>query len=216
MTKTGHTFSGWNTAANGSGTSYAAAATFNMPANNVTLFAQWTINTHTVTYDGNTNDGGTARVDGSSPYNYNTMVIVAGPGTLTKTGSTFAGWNTAANGSGTAYGPAATFNITADTTLYAQWTVNPTPTPTPTPDPTPTPTPDPTPTPEPTASPTPLPCVESVIAFQDFENPTTSTLPFSNTIATYVTESNNSGVTDSPASSPYFTSSSRGMVDSRR
>ena len=38
-------------------------------------------------------------------------------------GYTFAGWNTAANGSGTAYAAGATTSaITANTTFYAQWT----------------------------------------------------------------------------------------------
>lgn len=41
LAKTYCAFSGWNTAADGSGTSYAAAATFSMPAANVTLYAQW-------------------------------------------------------------------------------------------------------------------------------------------------------------------------------
>ena len=122
LTKTGYTFSGWNTAANGSGTSYAAAATFFISAN-TTLYARWTINTYTVTYNGNTNTGGTAPTDGSSPYNYNSTVTVLGnTGTLTKTGYTFSGWNTAADGSGTSYAAAATFSISTDTTLYAQWT----------------------------------------------------------------------------------------------
>ena len=124
LLKTGNTFTGWNTAANGSGTSYAAtgSVTFTMPSNAVTLFAQWQINTYTVTYNGNTNDGGTAPVDGSSPYNYNSNVTVLGAGTLTKTGFTFNGWNTVANGSGTAYAAGATITgIAANTTLFAQW-----------------------------------------------------------------------------------------------
>lgn len=35
---------------------------------------------------------------------------------------TFAGWNTAADGSGTSYADGAIYSFTADTTLYAQWT----------------------------------------------------------------------------------------------
>jgi uncharacterized repeat protein (TIGR02543 family) len=124
LVKTGHTFSGWNTAANGSGTPYTGGSTFAMGSGNVTLYAQWTINTYTVTYNGNGHTGGGAPVDGSSPYDYNSTVTVAGPGSLTRTGHTFAGWNTAANGSGTAYAPSATFNIAANTTLFAQWTIN--------------------------------------------------------------------------------------------
>ena len=46
--------------------------------------------------------------------------------TFTRTGYTFAGWNTAANGTGTAYADGATYTFTADITLYAQWTALPT------------------------------------------------------------------------------------------
>ena len=52
LVKTGYTFAGWNTAANGSGTSYIAGNTFTMGSSNVTLYAQWTesaSNTETVT-----------------------------------------------------------------------------------------------------------------------------------------------------------------------
>ena len=49
-----------------------------------------------------------------------------GNGTQTWSGTindyTFAGWNTAANGSGTAYANQANYAFTADVTLYAQWT----------------------------------------------------------------------------------------------
>lgn len=41
-----------------------------------------------------------------------------------KTGYTFAGWNTAVNGSGTSYVSGNTFTIITNTTLYAQWTPN--------------------------------------------------------------------------------------------
>ena len=125
LTKTGYTFAHWNTAANDSGTSYNPGDTFTMPAANVTLFAQWTINTYTVTYDGNTNTGGTAPVDPNSPYTFGSTVTVLGPGTLTKTGYTFSHWNTAANDSGTSYNPGDTFTMpAANVTLFAQWTIN--------------------------------------------------------------------------------------------
>ena len=41
LVKTDFTFNGWNTAADGSGTSYAVGATFAMPAGNVVLYARW-------------------------------------------------------------------------------------------------------------------------------------------------------------------------------
>jgi uncharacterized repeat protein (TIGR02543 family) len=40
---------------------------------------------------------------------------------FTRTGYHFAGWNTAANGSGTAYADGASYPFTASATLYAQW-----------------------------------------------------------------------------------------------
>ena len=77
-----------------------------------------------VTYDGNSADGGSAPTDGTSPYNYGTTVTVLGAGSLTKTGYSFNGWNTAADGSGTAYSAGDTFSMPASAiTLYAQWTV---------------------------------------------------------------------------------------------
>ncbi|MCC8123252.1 MAG: InlB B-repeat-containing protein, partial [Oscillospiraceae bacterium] len=39
-------------------------------------------------------------------------------------GFTFTGWNTAPDGSGTAYQPGDTILITGDVVLYAQWTQN--------------------------------------------------------------------------------------------
>jgi uncharacterized repeat protein (TIGR02543 family) len=78
--------------------------------------------TYTVTYLGNTNTGGTVPTDGSSPYSSgSTVTILGNSGTLVKTGYQFAGWNTAADGSGTNYVGDNTFPINANTTLYAQW-----------------------------------------------------------------------------------------------
>lgn len=76
----------------------------------------------TVTYSGSGSDGGTVPADGAG-YFPGTSVTTLGAGTMTRSGFAFAGWNTAAGGGGTAYGPAATFSSPdANTTLYAQWT----------------------------------------------------------------------------------------------
>jgi autotransporter-associated beta strand protein len=76
---------------------------------------------YTVTYNGNGNTGGTTPVDGSSPYTVGSTVTVLGPWDLVKSGFAFNGWNTAADGSGLAYGPGSTFTSGANITLYAQW-----------------------------------------------------------------------------------------------
>ncbi|WP_146200429.1 InlB B-repeat-containing protein, partial [Paenibacillus agaridevorans] len=126
LVKVGHTFAGWNTLANGTGTNYAAGATLTMGAANVTLYAKWTPNsTYTVTYNGNGSTGGTAPVD-SEAYEAGTVIVLKDKGSLVKTGHTFAGWNTAINGNGTNYSAGASTTILADVTLYAKWTPNPT------------------------------------------------------------------------------------------
>jgi len=127
LVKTGATFAGWNTLANGTGTAYAANTTFVMTAANVSLYAQWTTNpTYTVTYNGNGNTSGTVPSD-ANQYQTGATVTVLAQGSLVKTGATFAGWNTLANGTGSVYPPGTPFVIAAaNITLYAQWTTNPT------------------------------------------------------------------------------------------
>jgi len=81
--------------------------------------------TYTITYNGNTNTSGNVPIGGSSPYTSGSTVIVlgnSGSPVLAKSGFTFAGWNTIANGSGISYSQGNTFTINANRTLYAQWT----------------------------------------------------------------------------------------------
>ncbi len=127
LARTGYTFAGWNTAPDGSGTTYAAGSgTFTINAN-ATLYAKWTpAATYTVTYNGNGNTGGNPPTDANSPYfSGTTVTVLDNTGNLTKTGFAFGGWNTAADGSGTTYSAANTFVISQNTTLYALWTQNP-------------------------------------------------------------------------------------------
>ena len=113
--RAGYTLANWNTAADGSGTAYAPAATFPMPANNSILFAIWTINSYTVSFD---SQGGSAVSSITQDY-ASTVTVPAAP---TRTGYTFANWNAVADGTGTAYAPGATFPMpAANLTLFAQW-----------------------------------------------------------------------------------------------
>jgi len=50
-----------------------------------------------------------------------TLTLASNSGNLAKTGYTFAGWNTAADGSGTSYAPGASYTSNAAVTLYAKW-----------------------------------------------------------------------------------------------
>ena len=49
---TGHTFAGWNTEADGSGDSYEADDVLTMGITDITLYAEWEINTYTVIFKG--------------------------------------------------------------------------------------------------------------------------------------------------------------------
>ena len=127
FTRAGYTFSNWNAQSNGGGASYTAnSSTYTIGASNATLFAIWTINTYTVTYNGNGSDGGSVPVDGNSPYNFNASITVLGnSGNLTKSGFTFSGWNTLANGEGIARAANSTFSMgSSNVTLYAVWSAN--------------------------------------------------------------------------------------------
>ena len=122
FTRTGYTFNGWNTQANGSGTSYAdKAPVSNLTAENnatVTLYAQWKINTFTVTFNKN---GGTGTM-ASQTFTYNVAHNLT-TNSFSRKGYTFAGWNTQANGTGTAYTDQQSVTLTTSgLTLYAQWT----------------------------------------------------------------------------------------------
>jgi uncharacterized repeat protein (TIGR02543 family) len=80
-----------------------------------------------VTYAGNNPTSGTVPTDNTA-YGVGAPVTVSGnTGNLALTGYTFAGWNTAANGSGTSYSGGMNFTITSNTTLYAQWALIDTP-----------------------------------------------------------------------------------------
>ena len=84
------------------------------------------LETYTLTYDGNGSTSGTVPTDGQSPYTSGTNVTVAGnTGDLAKSVSgldfVFNGWNTKADGSGFARAAGSQFSITENTILYAQW-----------------------------------------------------------------------------------------------
>ena len=117
FTKTGHTFTAWNTKADGTGTAYNDGADVTLHGN-TTLYAQWTINTYSFSFDAN---GGTGSMSGGSAA-YGESIQLPG-NAFTRPKYTFTGWNTRANGSGTAYADNASLTLTEDTTLYAQWTL---------------------------------------------------------------------------------------------
>jgi hypothetical protein len=115
-----YTFSGWNTAPNGSGTRYAAGSTFTF-ASDTTLYAQWTAYP-TLSYDAN---GGSGTAPASVIQAAGTTTTVSDDSGISRSGYLFSGWNTAADGGGKSYATGSTFTFDADTMLYAQWTAQP-------------------------------------------------------------------------------------------
>ena len=87
LVKNGYTFGGWN---DGS-TDYEADDTFEMPAEDVTLTAQWTPNDYTITYHLN---GASWAGEYSAPaeYTVGTGATLPVAGNMTNTGYTFGGW----------------------------------------------------------------------------------------------------------------------------
>ncbi|AFM13026.1 InlB B-repeat-containing protein [Turneriella parva] len=79
--------------------------------------------TFTILYAGNGNTGGTVPVDSNNYPAGASFTVLGNTGTLVKTGFVFAGWNTLANGTGTAYSAGSTYSMgSANVTLYAAWT----------------------------------------------------------------------------------------------
>ena len=74
--------------------------------------------TFTVTY--NSNGGSGSMTDSNSPYFTGSTVTVLSNSFSAPANKEFDGWKTGAS-SGTSYAEGATFNISANTTLYAQW-----------------------------------------------------------------------------------------------
>lgn len=115
-TKTGYTFAGWKVN-NGS----TAKKNLTLGATNyteaITLTATWTANTYKVTFNYQGATGSTGTTEKSVTYNgtYGTLPAPV------KTGYTFKGWFTQADGTGSQVKDTTPVKITAAQTLYAYW-----------------------------------------------------------------------------------------------
>ena len=96
----------------------ATGATASSQSSIAALVVATTAPQSTVTYNGNSSDGGGMNPESSSvPWTLNVN-------TFTRSGYTFAGWNTLATGLGTSYAAGVTYNFSSSITLYAQWTAD--------------------------------------------------------------------------------------------
>ncbi len=106
-TRENYSFVSWNTNQDGSGTSYEDQALFGpMPNHDITLYAQWTINKHQITFDANGGQGGTSEL-----MEYGQTLTSP---QVTREGYEFTGWV-----------PEVPSTVPAhDATYVAQWAVN--------------------------------------------------------------------------------------------
>ncbi len=108
--RTGFSFAGWYTQP--SGGILVTSTTTVTTASDHTLYAKWTINTHTVTFNP---QGGTAVAPKTAQYN----ATITAPTPPTRAGYVFQGWYKEA--SCTNAWIFSTEKVTADITLYAKW-----------------------------------------------------------------------------------------------
>ena len=117
-TRTGYTFAGWfdNVGLTGSALSFPHT---HSRTSDIYLYAKWTPNINTVTFDANFSGGSTR-----------TQSITSGVSTaltanvFTRTGYTFDGWSTNDDGTGTTYTNLEVVGVTSSFTLYAKWSAN--------------------------------------------------------------------------------------------
>ena len=115
MTRSGYTFGGWYRES-----TFVNKWDFdtNTVTGNNTLYAKWF---RTVTFNANSATSGT--VPAAREVAADTATTLPSQGTLSRTGYTFAGWNTNATGTGTNYSANDSYTPTsAAVTLYARWT----------------------------------------------------------------------------------------------
>lgn len=128
-----YTFVGWNTKADGTGKAYAVNDVIALTAENntETLYAQWIEDPkydYSVIYNANFGENETkADAENASGIYENTFSIGVNENTFVRENYTFIGWNTEADGTGTAYTAGDVIALTAENNtevLYAQWEIN--------------------------------------------------------------------------------------------
>ncbi|MCC0705819.1 cell wall-binding repeat-containing protein [Clostridioides sp. ES-S-0190-01] len=106
-------FIGWNTEEDGSGTSFKEGDAIPPNISGDTIYAQWGYK-----LDYNLNGGAGSISEEKHKKGAEVTVTSQIP---SKVGSMFMGWNTKNNGEGTSYRDGDKFNLTKNTTLFAQW-----------------------------------------------------------------------------------------------
>ncbi len=117
--KPGYTFVGWYDASTDGN---KITSILQGSIGNITLYARWALLDYIVTYNGNENTGGNVPAEEVVFHTNDSVIVLGNIGCLEKSGYTFAGWNTKADGSGTEYEAGNEFTMGDDNViLYAQW-----------------------------------------------------------------------------------------------
>ena len=127
FTRPGYTFTGWARDRR-TDPSLQPGGRYTLTPGTTTLWAQWKADPAHLIY--NSNSGSTSQTRRTDGVVDQTLTVIANP--FTRTGYTFTGWNTQADGRGRAYAAGNGFRLVADpksnpvntTVLYAQWRIN--------------------------------------------------------------------------------------------
>ena len=126
FTRTGYSFAGWATSANGAKIYDNGQPVSNLTATangTVNLYAKWTANTYSVKFNANTGSGSMS----NESFTYGTAKSLTA-NAFTRTGYTFSGWATSATGAKVYNDKQSVSNLTetagATVNLYAKWTAN--------------------------------------------------------------------------------------------
>ena len=127
FTRPGYTFTGWARDRR-TNPSLQPGGRYTLTPGTTTLWAQWKADPAHLIY--NSNSGSTSQTRRADGVVDQTLTVIANP--FTRTGYTFTGWNTQADGRGRAYTAGNGFRLVADpksnpvntSVLYAQWRIN--------------------------------------------------------------------------------------------
>ena len=114
--KTGYTFKGWGTSSSASTTYSAGASRTGYYGTDYEWYANWTINTYTISY--NANGGSGAPSSQTKTYNVTLTLHSTIP---TRDGYEFLGWATSSNATSATYSAGGSYTNNAAATLYAVW-----------------------------------------------------------------------------------------------
>ncbi|MBR0236090.1 MAG: InlB B-repeat-containing protein [Clostridia bacterium] len=117
-TRTGYDFLGWATSSSATSATYSAGGSYTANAS-ATLYAVWSANTYTISY--NANGGSGAPPSQTKIYGVALTLSSANP---IRTGYTFLGWSTSSTATSATYSAGGSYTANASATLYAVWSTN--------------------------------------------------------------------------------------------